>query len=169
MYKRVAVYGPVWYEPQCLAYWRQSIPRQPRRGSQRGAKIWQARGQLNLTCDEKRPGAGKPTWSGWKPRYRRGCGRRARSKGNRGRWVQNQEGETMSQSLRYQINVPHIVHEIFDDQEAAIINLKSGTYYSLDPVGTYIWAQLAPSATIGEMVEAVVSRYEGGLGEIVNA
>jgi coenzyme PQQ synthesis protein D (PqqD) len=75
----------------------------------------------------------------------------------------------VSQSLRYQINVPHIVHEIFEDQEAAIINLKSGTYYSLDPVGTYIWAQLAPSATIGEMVEAVVSRYEGGLGEIVNA
>ena len=23
MYKRVAVYGPVWYEPRCLAYWRQ--------------------------------------------------------------------------------------------------------------------------------------------------
>jgi hypothetical protein len=71
-------------------------------------------------------------------------------------------------SLRYKINVPHIVHEIFDDQEAAIINLKSGNYYSLDPIGTYIWAQLDPSATIGELVEAVVSRYEGSLGEIVN-
>ena len=23
MYKRVAIYGPVWYEPHCLAYWRQ--------------------------------------------------------------------------------------------------------------------------------------------------
>ena len=74
----------------------------------------------------------------------------------------------MNHSLRYKINVPHIVHEIFEDQEAALINLKSGNYYSMDPVGTYIWAQLEPSATIGEIVEAVVSRYEGSLSEIIN-
>jgi coenzyme PQQ synthesis protein D (PqqD) len=74
----------------------------------------------------------------------------------------------VSHSQRYKINAPHIVHEIFDDQEAAIINLKSGNYYSLDPVGTYIWAQLDSNVTIGELVEAVVSRYEGSLGEIVN-
>ena len=74
----------------------------------------------------------------------------------------------MSQSLRYQINVPHIVHEIFDDQEAAIINLKSGNYYSLNPIGTYIWTQIEPSTTMGEIVEEIISRYEGSLGYIIN-
>ena len=74
----------------------------------------------------------------------------------------------MTYSLRYKINVPHIVHEIFDDQEAAIINLKSGNYYSLNPIGTYIWAQIEPSTTMGEIVEAIVSRYEGNLGDIIN-
>jgi Coenzyme PQQ synthesis protein D (PqqD) len=82
--------------------------------------------------------------------------------------VNHRKGETVTYSLRYKINVPHIVHEIFDDQEAAIINLKSGNYYSLNPIGTYIWAQIEPSTTMGEIVEEIVSRYEGNLGEIIN-
>ena len=82
--------------------------------------------------------------------------------------MNHRKGETVTYSLRYKINVPHIVHEIFDDQEAAIINLKSGNYYSLDPIGTYIWTQIEPSTTMGEIVEEIVSRYEGNLGEIIN-
>lgn len=74
----------------------------------------------------------------------------------------------MNDSLRYKINAPHIVHEIFADQEAAIINLKSGNYYSLDPVGAYIWAQIESRATIGEIIEEVVKRYEGSLVDISN-
>ena len=74
----------------------------------------------------------------------------------------------MNQSLRYKINAPHIVHEIFPDEEAAIINLKSGNYYSLDPVGAFVWAHIESGATVGEMVEAVLARYEGNLVEINN-
>ena len=72
----------------------------------------------------------------------------------------------MNHSLRYRINVPHIVHEIFEDREAAIINLKSGNYYSLDPVGAYIWARIESGATIEEVLADVSNRYEGNLVEI---
>ncbi len=72
----------------------------------------------------------------------------------------------MNQSLRYKINAPHIVHEIFPDEEAAIINLKSGNYYSLDPVGAFVWAHIESGATVGEIVEEIHGRYEGDLAEI---
>ena len=72
----------------------------------------------------------------------------------------------MNQSLRYKINTPHIVHEIFDDHEAAIINLKSGNYYSLDPVGAFVWAHIESGATVGEVVEEVLGRYEASPAEV---
>jgi hypothetical protein len=74
----------------------------------------------------------------------------------------------MNQSVRYKINAPHIVHEIFEDQEAAIINLKSGNYYSLDPVGAYIWAQIESAGTLDEVVAQVMNRYEGPMIDITN-
>ena len=72
----------------------------------------------------------------------------------------------MDLSLRYKINAPHIVHEIFADEEAAIINLKSGNYYSLDPVGAFLWAHIESGLTVGEIVEQALSRYEGAPVEV---
>jgi len=72
----------------------------------------------------------------------------------------------MNQDLRYKINAPHIVHEIFEDKEAAIINLKSGNYYSLDPVGAFIWARIESGATVGEIVEEIFSRYDGNVVDV---
>ncbi|MEP7270438.1 MAG: PqqD family protein [Acidobacteriota bacterium] len=75
----------------------------------------------------------------------------------------------MSLSPRYAINAPHVVHEIFDDQEAAIINLKSGNYYSLNPSGAKIWSLLECGATDGEIVAEMIGRYEGSEGIIANS
>ena len=72
----------------------------------------------------------------------------------------------MNQSSRYKINAPHIVHEVFDDHEAAIINLKSGNYYSLDPVGAFVWAHIESGATVGEVVEKILGRYEARPAEV---
>jgi len=72
----------------------------------------------------------------------------------------------MNHQVRYKINVPHIVHEIFEDKEAAIINLKSGNYYSLDPVGAVVWAQIGAGATLGEIVEQMLARYEGDSADV---
>ncbi len=52
------------------------------------------------------------------------------------------------------INVPHVVHEIFSDDEAAIINLKTGNYYSLNPTGADIWAMIEQNLASDEIVEA---------------
>lgn len=74
----------------------------------------------------------------------------------------------MNSTTAYRINAPHIVHEIFDDGEAAIINLKSGSYYSLDPVGAGIWALIEKNWTVGEIVEHLVQRYDGSLVRIID-
>lgn len=74
----------------------------------------------------------------------------------------------MTSALRYKVNVPHIVHEIFEDQEAAIINLKSGNYYSLDPVGAHIWSKIESGLSVGEILEQVTSHYEGSPVEMIN-
>lgn len=66
----------------------------------------------------------------------------------------------MKESVRYQINAPHIVHEVFDDTEAAIINLKNGNYYSLDTIGAELWQLLEAGATVPEMTTALAARYD---------
>jgi len=75
----------------------------------------------------------------------------------------------MNRSSHYKINAPHIVHEIFEDKEAAIINLKSGNYYSLDPVGAVIWSHIDSGATLGEIVDEILACYEGNAAEISGA
>jgi hypothetical protein len=46
------------------------------------------------------------------------------------------------------------------DGEAAILNLKSGTYYGLDPVGAFIWNQLATPRPVGTIASSLLERYE---------
>ena len=75
----------------------------------------------------------------------------------------------MSQPIRYEINAPHIVHEVFEDAEAAIINLKNGNYYSLDPVGADFWQLLATGPTVAQMTQALQTRYEASAGVLQEA
>lgn len=74
----------------------------------------------------------------------------------------------MITSSTYRINSPQVVHEVFDDGEAAIINLKTGSYYSLNPVGADIWSLVEQGYSSGEIVENLVQRYDGSLMAIVN-
>jgi hypothetical protein len=46
------------------------------------------------------------------------------------------------------------------DGEAVLLDLVSGTYFGLDPVGTEIWGMLGDGATIGEIRAAIVARYD---------
>ena len=55
---------------------------------------------------------------------------------------------------------------IFEDHEAAIINLKSGNYYSLDPVGAFVWAHVERGASTGEIVEEILTHYDGESGDV---
>jgi len=44
--------------------------------------------------------------------------------------------------------------------EAAILNLKNGIYYGLDPVGTRVWHLIQQPRTFGELRNILVSEYD---------
>src|ERR1700691_5728472 len=71
----------------------------------------------------------------------------------------------IDERLRYAINSPPVVHESFVD-EAVIVNLNSGAYYSLDKCGLAIWNLIAAGASIGEMVDRISGRYTAGREDI---
>jgi Coenzyme PQQ synthesis protein D (PqqD) len=44
--------------------------------------------------------------------------------------------------------------------EAAILQLKDGVYYSLDPVGARIWALLQEPRRVGDLKETLVREFD---------
>lgn len=46
------------------------------------------------------------------------------------------------------------------DGEAAILNLKSGAYFGLDPVGAFIWKQLAQPQPVSTIAAAMLDQYD---------
>lgn len=44
--------------------------------------------------------------------------------------------------------------------EAAILNLKNGVYYGLDPVGSRIWTLIQEPRTVGEVREMLLEEYD---------
>ena len=45
------------------------------------------------------------------------------------------------------------------DGEAAIVNLKNGVYYGLDPVGARVWNLLRTPITFAQLLDALLSVY----------
>ena len=46
------------------------------------------------------------------------------------------------------------------DGEAAILNLKNGVYYGLDPIGAKIWNLIQKPRVLNEIVEMIFSEYD---------
>jgi hypothetical protein len=44
--------------------------------------------------------------------------------------------------------------------EAVILNLKSGIYYGLDPVGAQIWSLIQRPTTVGAIINRLLEEYE---------
>jgi len=44
--------------------------------------------------------------------------------------------------------------------EAAILNLKNGIYYGLDPVGARVWNLIQQPRTLAELREVLVAEYD---------
>jgi hypothetical protein len=59
---------------------------------------------------------------------------------------------------RYRVNGPAVTHEVIDD-EAVIINLETGNYYSLELVGAEIWTMLAAQASPRAIVDHLARSY----------
>jgi hypothetical protein len=71
-------------------------------------------------------------------------------------------------SERFQVNKPNVIHEVFDD-EVVIINLKTGSYFSLQKTGAEVWILLDSGATFEEIVERIAQRYEATPRDIENS
>ena len=44
--------------------------------------------------------------------------------------------------------------------ETAIVNLRSGVYFGLDPMGTHVWKLLREAVTFRELCNALIDRYD---------
>jgi hypothetical protein len=53
------------------------------------------------------------------------------------------------------------------DDEAALLNLKTGVYYGLDPMGAYIWQMLRAPITVRELQATLEADYQNIDAEIV--
>lgn len=63
--------------------------------------------------------------------------------------------------MHFTINSPYVVRETFDEDEVVIVNLNSGSYYSLEKVAAEIWNLIEKDIPIAEMLTALSLRYEG--------
>ena len=63
------------------------------------------------------------------------------------------------------VNASHVVHETIDG-ETILIHLGTGTYYSLDGIGTEVWVMLAAGASRETVMAAANDRYVGDPVEI---
>lgn len=61
-------------------------------------------------------------------------------------------------AARFRINEPEVSHEEFED-ETLVINLTSGSYYSLRGTARAIWPALAQGNSVVEVVEAWRQRF----------
>ena len=67
--------------------------------------------------------------------------------------------------MRFKINQPSVIHEDFDG-EVVIINLDTGSYYSLERAGAAIWNALERAPAEIAVVEEIIDRYAGDRDEI---
>ena len=75
----------------------------------------------------------------------------------------SQPARTVSLDSRVQIEEEVVYREL--EGEAVVLNLKTGRYFGLDPVGTRIW-QLLPDHSLREILRLLVSEYEAGEQQI---
>lgn len=45
-------------------------------------------------------------------------------------------------------------------EESVILNLKSGIYYGLNAVGSWIWSRIQEPQSVSGLVEAIASEYD---------
>ena len=66
----------------------------------------------------------------------------------------------MSEAKRYKILSPQIIHETIGG-EVVVVNLETGTYYSIEKVGAIVWSCIDHGCTIDSLVSHVAALCEG--------
>ena len=71
-------------------------------------------------------------------------------------------------TTRFRVNDPNVIYETIEG-EVILIDLKSGTYYSLRDAGAAVWQALERGADEGEIGAELERRYEGSPEEMREA
>ena len=58
-----------------------------------------------------------------------------------------------------------VIHRDLDG-EAVILNLKTGTYFGLDPIGTRMWTLIGELRDTDKVLEALLAEYEVEAGRL---
>jgi len=66
--------------------------------------------------------------------------------------------------MYYRINSPNVVREYFDG-EIVVVNLESGTYYSLENTSALIWALFEDGKSVEESAEHLSKVYSKSIDE----
>jgi hypothetical protein len=67
---------------------------------------------------------------------------------------------TKTITLKAKIQVSEDVVSRQVQNEEVILNLKTGTYFGLDEVGTVIWDQIKSGKTLADILENLVGQYD---------
>lgn len=59
---------------------------------------------------------------------------------------------------RIQVNADVLCQDL--DGEAVLLNLKTGVYFGLDPVGTRVWQLLASHTVLAEILDVMAAEYD---------
>lgn len=70
--------------------------------------------------------------------------------------------------FRYRINTPNVVSDVIDG-EVVIVNLESGSYYSLRKVGASLWKLIEAGASIDEAASVLAAASGGSESDVVAA
>jgi Coenzyme PQQ synthesis protein D (PqqD) len=73
----------------------------------------------------------------------------------------------LTTQARYQVS-SQVINEVIDG-EAVMIDLATGSYYSLNDIGSVIWTFIEAGAAQGEIVDLLAQRYDAPVDEIVRA
>ena len=71
-------------------------------------------------------------------------------------------------TTRFGVNSPNVIYETIEG-EVILIDLKSGTYYSLREAGATVWQAIEQGAAEDEIQSALEQRYEGPADEMREA
>ncbi len=63
-------------------------------------------------------------------------------------------------AARYHVAGPEIISERFDDGESVVVNLDNGFYFSLNPVGGWMFDLLGSGASVDDVTDAVGLRFD---------
>jgi hypothetical protein len=61
--------------------------------------------------------------------------------------------------MGFNVNTPPVIHQTLEG-EVIVVNLESGTYYSIAGTGAEVWNALESGATVEQAIERMLGGYE---------